>query len=90
MQFRLAKLWSDIHNGSVIVVFLSSTINPFIYGLWGRQFRAGIKSAFLDCVGSASRNRLATGHGIGGLQRDQFSRNVGTEDNNYNITSSQV
>ena len=67
VQFRLAKLWSDIHNGSVIVVFLSSTINPFIYGLWGKQFRAGMKSAFLvGCVGSASRNRLATGHGIGG------------------------
>ena len=51
-MYRQAQLYTDFHNISSIVVLLSSTLNPFIYGLWGKDFRAALKSA-LCCIGCA-------------------------------------
>ena len=83
-MFRLVKLFNHFHNVSSVMVFLSSTLNPFIYGLWGKHFRAGIKSA-LCFTGNGSRTAMHVTNGHNNVvccaaNQDQPSPNNDTED----------
>ena len=48
-------MFTHVHNATSLVVLLSSTLNPFIYGLWGKHFQVAVKSA-LCCNENTSRN----------------------------------
>ena len=50
-------MFDYVHNVTSVVVFLSSTLNPFIYGLWGKHFRAGMWSS-LGCIGNGSEKTV--------------------------------
>lgn len=67
VKFRQAQMFTHFHNASSVVVLVSSTINPFIYGFWGKQFRAGIKSLLGSYIGHGKENTMTSGLGKGGF-----------------------
>ena len=48
-KFRLVDLFTVFHNITILVVFLNSTLNPFIYAFWSNNFRSAIKTALCHC-----------------------------------------
>ena len=70
MTYRLAGMFTHAHNVTTVMVFLSSTLNPFIYGLWGKHFREGIMRGIktaLCCIGYAPKNTMTAGYGNEGI-----------------------
>jgi hypothetical protein len=67
VKYRVAAMFTHVHNATSVVVLLSSTLNPFIYGLWGKQFRAGLKAAACCCFGHEPGNTMTVGLGNEGL-----------------------
>jgi hypothetical protein len=57
VKYGQAKLFSHFHNSTIVLVSLNSTLNPFIYALWGRQFRSVIKSGLCRCFGRTTDGR---------------------------------
>ena len=48
-KFRLVELFSVFHNITILLVFFNSTLNPFIYALWGKHFHSGMMTELCQC-----------------------------------------
>ena len=63
VKYGKAKLFSHFHNSTIVLVSMNSTLNPFIYALWGRQFRIGIKSALCRCIDHTTKSDVTLNSG---------------------------
>ena len=51
------KLDTKLHHGLLLLVFISSCVNPFIYGLSNKNYRLGFRKLLLPVCGSVKRIR---------------------------------
>ncbi len=72
MKYGQTKLFSHFHNFTIVLVSLNSTLNPFIYALWGKQFRTGIKSALCRCSDRTTISDIALNSGQEGSYESYF------------------
>ena len=57
-KFRLVDLFTVFHNITTLVVFLNSTLNPFIYAFWSKNFRSAIKTVLCHCCRRRGKKKV--------------------------------
>ena len=86
VKYNQAKLFSHFHNFTIVLVSLNSTLNPFIYALWGRQFRPGIKAGLCRCFGRKTKSDVTLNSG----QEGSYELSFVSGQNNISLETSSL